>query len=97
MHNNVNVMRFIWMPFFIVQYGFDQKANSDLMCQDCSSVWYDMNYVHCIHCDEEEEDNNDIVMYLNFFSMFCKPLLYRLCIQCHVTVVAFCVFLVQGF
>lgn len=30
MHNNVNVMLFIWMPFFLlVQYGFDRKANSD--------------------------------------------------------------------
>lgn len=52
------------------------------MCLDCSSVWYNANnmtYVHCIDGgdDEEEEDNDDIVMYLNFWSMFCKPLLYR--------------------
>lgn len=47
-----------------------------------------MNYVHCI--DAKEELEADIVMYLNFRSMFYKPLLYRLCIQCHVTCYCCC-------
>lgn len=64
-----------------------------LMCQDCSFVRFNayITYVHCIDGnDEEAEDNDDIVMYLNFWSMFCKPLLYRLCIQCHVTCYCCC-------
>lgn len=63
------------------------------MCQDCSFVRFNayITYVHCIDGnDEEAEDNDDIVMYLNFWSMFCKPLLYRLCIQCHVTCYCCC-------
>lgn len=62
------------------------------MCQDCSFVCYNdnMNCVHCIDGNNGElEDNDDIVMYLNFWSMFCQPLLYRLCIQCHVTCCCF--------
>lgn len=34
--------------------------------------------------------NHDIVMYLIFWSMFCKPVLYRLCIQCHVNCYCCC-------
>lgn len=49
-----------------------------------------MNYVHWIGGNEEELEDNDVVMYLNFWSMFCKPLLYRLSIQCHVTCYCCC-------
>lgn len=35
------------------------------------------------------EDDYDIVMYLDFWRMFFKPLVYRLCIQCHVTCYCF--------
>lgn len=49
--------------------GLMRRKTLILLCQDCSFVWFyaDMNYVHCINGnDEEVEDNDDIVMYLNF-------------------------------
>lgn len=41
---------------------------ADFMCQDCSFVRFyaNMNYVHCIDAKDEELEDNDIVMYLNF-------------------------------
>lgn len=92
MHNDINVM-FIWMSFLIVQHGFDLKANWQIiMCQSFGFVFFDanMNYVHCINAYNEDLDDDDIVMYRNFWSMFCKPLLYRLIIQCHVTCCCCC-------
>lgn len=76
MHNIVNVMMFIWMPF---SFGFfssprwvwSEGLSLIFTCQDCSFVWFyaNMNYVHCIDAKEEELEA-DIVMYLNFRSMF---------------------------
>lgn len=93
------IIMLMWCCFFechflIVQYGFDQNANWPiLMCQNCSCVCFNanMNYVHCIDDNNENVgDDDDIVMYLNFWSMFCKPLLYRLYIQCHDTCYCCC-------
>lgn len=44
-------------------------------------VWFhaNMNYVHCIHGnDEEAEDDDDIEMYPNFWRMFCQPLIVQI-------------------
>lgn len=45
-----------------------RQTLTDLMCQDCSFVQFNanMNNVHCIDGDDEEVEDNDIVMYLNF-------------------------------
>lgn len=81
MHNGVNVMPFIWMPFF--KHSPTWVCAEDepwliLMCEDCGSVCFyaNMNNVH--GNDEEVEDNYDIEMYLNFWSMFCKPLIVQI-------------------
>lgn len=49
--------------------GLIRRQTLILMCQDCSFVLFNanMNYVHSIDGnDKEVEDNDDIVMYLNF-------------------------------
>ena len=98
MHNDVDVLLFIWMLLFCFFVFLNNPVwvLSELLffffCVKTAVLsCFMLIWIMCIDGnDMEAEDNDDIVMYLNFWSMFCKLLLYRLCIQCHVIVV-FCV------
>lgn len=85
-----NYEMFIWMLFLLIQWGLIWRKTNTWQCVVALvlSLFFDanMNYVHCINAYNEDLDDDD------FWSMFCKPLLYRIIFSVMLHVAALCVF-----
>lgn len=89
-NNMHNYEMFIWMLFLLIQWGLIWRKTNTWHCVVALvlSLFFDanMNYVHCINAYNEDLDDDD------FWSMFCKPLLYRIIFSVMLHVAALCVF-----